>query len=280
MKIDIILCTHNSERTIEQCITSILNQTYKKFKLYVFEDASTDETLKILKGYRDPRIKIIASEKNMGTYAGKNFILKRFCKTSDYVALHDADDYSHHERLEIQSNFLRENDLVCAGTGVIEFWEEGMLPWTKHSGEWIGNKRENYYPELLVHDDLEKILEYLKNEDLYYKYLKFKFCMNGSVMFKTSFLNAIGGWDGRTHVAADTDIFIRTLANNNIRNVQKCLYYRRFHKNSLTARKDLGIKSDFRKKYNLDRIPVVEEALQGKNVVRDFYHPALKCRIY
>ena len=280
MKIDVILCAHNAERTIEDCVDSILNQTHEKFKLYIFEDASTDNTLKILKTYRDPRIKIIASERNIGTYAGKNFILNRFCSFSDYVALHDADDYSHPERLEIQSKFLKENKAVCAGTGIIEFWEQGMQPWTKHSGEWIGNKRENFYPELIVRNDLKEILEYLKDEKQYSKYLKFKFCMNGSVMFKTSFLKSIGGWDGEARVAADTDIFIRTLAQNNIHNIQQCLYYRRFHKNSLTARKDFGIKSDFRKEYNLARIPVVEKSLLGESVKRSFYHPSFKCRIY
>tara|TARA_Y100001938_G_scaffold150938_1_gene244523 strand:- start:4063 stop:4905 length:843 start_codon:yes stop_codon:yes gene_type:complete len=280
MKVDIILCAHNAERTIKDCISSLVVQTHKDINIHVFDDASTDNTLEILRKYRDTRVNIVSSKKNIGTYAGKNFIYKNFCAGSDYIALQDADDYSHPRRIEIQSKFLKDNDIVCAGTGIVEFWEQGSLPWTKHSGEWIGNSRENYYPELIENKDLEEVLSYLQDNENYQRYLKFKFCMNGSVMFETEFLKSIGGWDGEARVAADTDIFIRTLANNNICNIQRCLYYRRFHKNSLTARKDWGIKSDFRKEYNLNRIPVIESSLQNIPVVRNFYYPEFDYEVY
>ena len=104
--------------------------------------------------------------------------------------------------------------------------------------------------------------------------------MNGSVMFDADFLKGIGGWDGRTRVAADTDIFIRTLAENDIHNIQECLYNRRFHKDSLTSGKDLGIRSDFRKRYNLNRSVVAKEALLGRKVIRDFYYPRFDYQVH
>ena len=47
--IDIILCTYNSDRTIKDCIESILSQTYGDFNLYIFDDNSTDKTISKIK---------------------------------------------------------------------------------------------------------------------------------------------------------------------------------------------------------------------------------------
>ena len=46
--IDIILCCYNSEKYIKTCINSILNQTFTDFKLYIFDDNSTDNTIEII----------------------------------------------------------------------------------------------------------------------------------------------------------------------------------------------------------------------------------------
>ena len=76
--IDIILCTYNSSDTISECIDSLLNQTYGFFNLYIFDDCSTDDTIEKIKKYVDKRIILICSNKNIGTYAAKNFVLKNF----------------------------------------------------------------------------------------------------------------------------------------------------------------------------------------------------------
>ena len=74
--LDIILCSYNSEDTIKECVDSILNQTFRLFSLYIFDDCSSDRTVEILKTYKDRRVTVISSKKNIGTYAGKNFVLK------------------------------------------------------------------------------------------------------------------------------------------------------------------------------------------------------------
>ena len=65
--IDIILCTYNSSDTIKQCIGSILKQTYENFNLFVFDDCSTDDTVEKIKAFKDGRVTIISSKKNIGT---------------------------------------------------------------------------------------------------------------------------------------------------------------------------------------------------------------------
>tara|TARA_Y100000593_G_C4303076_1_gene334349 strand:+ start:845 stop:1693 length:849 start_codon:yes stop_codon:yes gene_type:complete len=276
--LDVILCSYNSEDTIKDCVDSILNQTFRLFHLYIFDDCSTDKTVEILKTYKDRRITVVSSKKNIGTYAGKNFILKNYCK-SPFVALHDSDDISDPNRFRRQIKYIVNNDIHCVGTCVKEFWDDPELqPHTVSSATSENNERINTYPEVINKQQLQELGSFL-NEEKYEKYLKFKFCMNGTVMFDRKLLQKLGGWDGRTRIAADTDIFIRTLSFSDIHNIQEPLYNRRFHKNSLTASGTCGIKSKVRKDYNMARRLVIESVLNNNPVTRDFYYPKFKREI-
>lgn len=269
--LDIILCTYNSEKTIARCVDSILAQTFQDFKLHVFDDCSTDSTIKILKDYNDKRINIISSPKNVGTYAGKNYILKEHC-TMKFVALHDSDDWSENERFEKQINFMLDKDIVCLGTAVKEYIETAESH-TVSDEEFSKKTRNNFYD----YEITNQILLDAKNSLLhnYDDYLKLKFCMNGTVMFTKNILEEVGGWDAETRIAADTDIFLRILAKHSIYNLQEQLYCRVFHKNSLTSTKKYGINSNIRKEYNLSRLPLIEQAMQGNLVKRYFGYPEL-----
>ena len=265
--IDVIMCAYNSENTIERAIDSILNQTFRDFNLFVFDDGSTDATHERILGFRDERLNVIRSSKNIGTYAAKNCVLNEFCG-SPYIALHDADDFSEPQRFEKQIEFMEgTGDCVCLGTAVREFWTD-IEPHTTASTEIVDNERINYYPEVIKTEDLEQIKN-LSEDGVYEKYLKFKFCMNGTVMLRAKVMSALYGWDGRTRIGGDTDLFIRILGKNNIYNLQDCLYNRRFHSRSLTASRSLGINSSGRKAYNLRREHVIKKSLAGDPVLRN-----------
>ena len=65
----IIVCAYNVEKYIDESITSIINQTYKNWKLLIRDDGSKDRTLEILKEYekRDERINVLRDNKgNLG----------------------------------------------------------------------------------------------------------------------------------------------------------------------------------------------------------------------
>ena len=67
-KVDILLATYNGEKYIREQIDSILNQTYKEFRLLISDDGSTDGTRDILNEYKakDDRIEIFMQEENLG----------------------------------------------------------------------------------------------------------------------------------------------------------------------------------------------------------------------
>lgn len=269
--VDVLLCSYNSQETIEKCLTSILNQTHRNIRLLVFDDASTDNTVSIIRSFKDYRLHLFKSEKNVGTYAGKNYLLKNI-SSSKYIALHDSDDVSERTRIEKQINFFSsKKDAAVVGTSVFEVGRKDLMH-TKSKESLIQDKRLNTYPSVIGSKILEDIVSFL-NED-YKKYLKLKICMNGTVCFKRSDLINVGGWDGNTRIAGDTDIFCRLLMleGKKIYNLNEPLYTRYFNKNSLTASKELGINSEKRKSYNM----LLKDKIEQREFKSNLYFPSLK----
>ena len=282
MDVGIFISCYNSEDTIEDCINSILSQTFHDFFLYIFDDNSTDDTVKIISKIKDDRLKLICSDSNIGTYASKNFLLKKYGGLHKYIALQDADDLSIKDRIQEQYNFLENSDelTACCGTNIIEFWEDGYTPHTVSEEKVVKNSRKNYYPVNVKRSILKDICNYLSSEELYKDYMKVKICMNGSLMFKRTILEEFEGWDGTTHIAADTGIFLRLLSKYKIFNLQQFLYKRRFSKTSLTASSNLGVSSDSRKFYNLKRKEIPKLSLDRVVQKENFFFPKFNFKIF
>lgn len=99
-KISIVMPVYNSERFLRQCLDSLVNQTFKDFKLICIDDGSTDNSYNILSEYKqkyDNLVEIIKQE-NQGSGAARNngfgFV------NSETVIFLDSDDYFYPDFLE------------------------------------------------------------------------------------------------------------------------------------------------------------------------------------
>ena len=163
------------------------------------------------------------------------------------------------------------------GTAVYEFFEDHN-PHTLSNHKIFKNERINTYPKIIDQTILFSVINSLESN--YNDYLKLKFCMNGTCMFDSKIIKELGGWDGETRIAADTDIFLRILGKYEIHNLEDPLYKRRFHKKSLTAGNDYGIKSAIRKRYNLNRLEVAKNSINNVLTVRDYFYPEFQYKMY
>ena len=64
--ISVLMAVYNCDKYLREAIDSILNQTWNDFEFIIVDDGSTDNSLQILRGYSDPRIKVITYEENRG----------------------------------------------------------------------------------------------------------------------------------------------------------------------------------------------------------------------
>ena len=90
--ISIIVPVYNASYTIEKCIESILNQSYKDFELLLINDGSKDNSYELMKNLTktDSRV-IIINQDNQGVSAARNRGLDE--AKGDFVLFIDSDDY-------------------------------------------------------------------------------------------------------------------------------------------------------------------------------------------
>ena len=117
-KISAMMLTRNRKEWLKDAIKSILEQTYKDFELIIIDNASTDGTEEVVKGFDDARIVYVRNEENLYPYA-KNQMVKM--AKGDFIAICDDDDISFSDRFEECVEFFESNpdvdmvfgDMVC-----------------------------------------------------------------------------------------------------------------------------------------------------------------------
>lgn len=114
MKVTVLLPTYQSEKYLQETVESVLHQTFSDFELLVIDDASTDNTLKILHTFQDFRIRIM-----QGPCKGLAEALNKGMQyaNGEYIARIDADDMMTPQRLEKQVIYMDAHPsvAVCGG---------------------------------------------------------------------------------------------------------------------------------------------------------------------
>lgn len=106
IQVDVIIPTFNRAYLIERALKSVLNQTYRDFKIYVIDDGSVDKTAEVLKPYLS-QLQYIKTE-NYGVSAARNRGIN--LSRSPWLAFLDSDDEWQPNKLEIQmQNALKGN---------------------------------------------------------------------------------------------------------------------------------------------------------------------------
>ena len=106
----IALPVYNGAATLTTAIKSLLNQSFRDFELIILDDCSEDESVDIMRSFKDSRIRLIEGDENIGLSARLNMAV-RLAK-GEYFARMDQDDISFPERMDKQLNFLLCNPKV------------------------------------------------------------------------------------------------------------------------------------------------------------------------
>ena len=101
-KISVLVPVFNGEEFIHTALAGLAAQSYRNIEVLVIDDASTDGTRELVKKFAaaDKRFKLIEEKVNGGSYRARNIGLEQ--ATGEFVTVHDADDWSHPQKLELQ----------------------------------------------------------------------------------------------------------------------------------------------------------------------------------
>jgi glycosyltransferase involved in cell wall biosynthesis len=111
--VSILLPVHNSEKHLEECVNSLLSQSYKNLEIVAIDDKSSDNSFKILKQLRklDKRLRINCNVKRYGISMTLNRALKK--AKGQFITIMDADDVCLQTKIRKQVKFLTDNPEVA-----------------------------------------------------------------------------------------------------------------------------------------------------------------------
>ena len=194
--------SYNQAEFLSATIQSVLDQTYQNFEIIVVNDASPDNTDEVMKRFTDPRMMYIVHEKNQRLPATRNTGMR--ASRGEIIALLDADDLFHPEKLEAHVNFLSEHPEI--GVSYNARYE------LNHSAETV---RELWRPPLTV-----SLVDLM---------LGFPFSPSDTVV-RRDWAFKVGLFNPEMGSAEDTDFPCRlALAGCQFAGIDRALNYRRYH---------------------------------------------------
>ncbi len=209
--ITVLMAAHNEEAYVRASVESVLGQSFRNFELIIVDDASTDNTSRILASFTDPRIRIIRNTTCQGLT--KSLIKGIEHAQGAFIARLDADDLAMYRRLEIQAELLStlpEVGLVGSNCCIIDV-----------NGRRIGSRR-------MPPTDLA--IRWCSVFDTPF--------LHPSVMFRLETYKDAGGYDPSENVEAaeDFDLWVRMLQVTQARNLSSKLISYRVRQGSVSNR--------------------------------------------
>ena len=186
--VSIIVNCHNGQKYLENCIKSILEQTYKNWELIFWDNASTDNSKKILKKFKDKRIKYYKSKKLLNLYEARNLAVDK--SKGKYISFLDTDDLWVKDKLKKQINFLNDNkDFKIVFSNYYVLKESNKTQFIKHkfnlpSGAITQDLLNNYSLGILTVFLERNLFNNLKFKKNYNIIGDFDFFINISKKFK------------------------------------------------------------------------------------------------
>ena len=120
--ISIVVPIYNVENYLEECIDSLISQTYSNLEILLIDDGSTDNSGKIADDYmkKDERIKVF-HKKNGGLSDARNYGIIR--AKGKYICFVDSDDYVSEDYVEFMMNNLIQNETKISACGYCYVFE-------------------------------------------------------------------------------------------------------------------------------------------------------------
>ena len=209
-KVSILMTVYNHQDYVKKAIISILSQSYKNFELIIINNGSTDNTGRILKEFKDRRIRFFQFKKNIGRTKCLNFGLKK-CM-GDFIAIQDSDDTSKKNRIKILLNHLLKDKnlgLVASNYSII-------------------NENDKIIKKVNTYDNL-----YNHPKKLIFKNL----IAHSTVMYKKKILKTVGNYPKNFIYAQDYAFYLKIINKFQIRLIRNNLANLRInHTNSETFR--------------------------------------------
>ena len=186
--VSVLICVKNVEKYIKACINSILQQSFSDFELILVDDFSNDDTSRIIKGFKDKRIRYYRNQRWLGISKSRNVCLKH-----------------------AKGEFLFFTDGDCV---VSKDWIEQGLQYMKDAN-CVGVEGKTYYVSKKYEPTFADHVSESRAGDF----------MTGNIAYKQSIVKKVGWFDEKYSFHEDRDFGLRLLKFGDIKFNQKMLVF-------------------------------------------------------
>ena len=252
--VSVIVNCYNGEKFLNTCISSILNQTYNKFEIIFFDNNSTDSSAKIIKNFKDKRIKYYKTKKYLKLYEARNLAIKK--ASGKYIAFLDTDDWWDKYKLENQLDFLRKNkNFKMIFTNFYIFFEKER-------------RFKKFYSGLPSGNITQKLLN------------KYSIGISTVLLERKIFKRL--SFNKKYNIIGDFDLFIKLSTKFKIGSIDKPLTFYRIHKSNFSNKRvdiyynelknwiNVNEKKLLKNKFKLGNVKILLVKLKIKSVFKSF----------
>lgn len=200
INISVVIVTWNNENDIEECLNSILDQTFKNYYVIVVDNNSTDKTVEIIK-QKFPQVTLLEQKKNLYLTGGNNLGIKYAFEKNDspFVMVLNPDTKVESNLLETLYESMSENPEVGAVGPKVKFYknkDEGKI---NSAGILFDGFKQAYD------------IGFMQKDDGQFDSERFVFGVTGAcILYRSKMLKKIGLYSNQIKLYLDeVELFIR-----------------------------------------------------------------------
>ena len=220
--LSVCLPNHNYAPFLQQCLDSVREQTFTDFELIVVDDASTDDSVKIIRACADPRLRFSLHQRQFGAVATWNHCLDLV--RGEFVAFLCTDDFFLPSKLEIQMG-LFERDPALGLVHTEGYWADATGRILQLFSEVFPSELRDY----LTKDHTTAFPFELRHLAEGYNYIHLS-----NAVFRRDAARLVGGFCPSFPYAADWDLWLRVAERYAIGYIAQPLSAYRRHARNLT----------------------------------------------
>ena len=207
--VSIIMNCLNGEEFLYYALKSIVNQTYKNWELVFWDNRSTDNSAKILKSFKDKRIRYFYAKKRTELHKARNLAIKK--TRGEFIAFLDVDDIWSKEKLSLQIPKFKNKKIGLVYSNFYRLYEK--------------NKRKIGHQNNLPRGKITNSI--IKNYQIAIL----------TVVIRKKFIDKKNPFDYKYDLISDYDFGLNFSLKHDFESINKPLAFYRIHKNQIQKKK-------------------------------------------